>query len=104
MFKEAFYRAQEPVIPRSKELGEEGKRWAWLSRDLLVKLKGKVLHLGRGDPQPVLILGVALTQVQGLAPGLVELCEAIHQNPYLSNLAARMLWGTASKPYRSPRR
>lgn len=41
MLKEASHRAREPVIPRSKKLGKEGERWACLSRDLLVKLKGK---------------------------------------------------------------
>ena len=28
-------------IPRCKKSGKEGKKLAWLSRDLLVKLKGK---------------------------------------------------------------
>ncbi|KAJ7425634.1 hypothetical protein BTVI_02330 [Pitangus sulphuratus] len=41
IFKGDFHRAQEPVILRYKKSGKEGKRLAWLSRDLLVKLKGK---------------------------------------------------------------
>lgn len=34
-------RKQEPAIPRSKKSDTEGGRLAWLSRELLVKLKGK---------------------------------------------------------------
>ncbi|KAM6103455.1 uncharacterized protein LJ206_014212 [Theristicus caerulescens] len=41
IFKDAFHRAQELLIPRCKKSGKEGKRPAWLSHDLLVKLKGK---------------------------------------------------------------
>ncbi|KFW04519.1 hypothetical protein N327_07886, partial [Fulmarus glacialis] len=41
IFKDAFHRAQELSIPTCKKSGKEGKRPAWLSRDLLVKLKGK---------------------------------------------------------------
>ncbi|GAB0209193.1 hypothetical protein GRJ2_003385000 [Grus japonensis] len=41
IFKDAFYRAQELLIPRCKKSGKEGKRLAWMSQDLLVKLKGK---------------------------------------------------------------
>jgi len=41
IFKEAFHKAQELSVPRCKKSGKEGKRLAWLSRDLLVKLKGK---------------------------------------------------------------
>ncbi|KFM05399.1 hypothetical protein AS27_15836, partial [Aptenodytes forsteri] len=41
IFKDTFHRAQELLIPRHKKSGKEGKRPAWLSRDLLVKLKGK---------------------------------------------------------------
>ncbi|KFV48258.1 hypothetical protein N328_03880, partial [Gavia stellata] len=41
IFKDAFHRAQEFLIPRCKKSGKEGKRWAWLSQDLLIKLKGK---------------------------------------------------------------
>ncbi|GAB0203805.1 hypothetical protein GRJ2_002846100 [Grus japonensis] len=41
IFKDTFHRAQELSIPRCKKSGKEGKRLAWLSRDLLVKLKGK---------------------------------------------------------------
>jgi len=32
---------QELSVPRCKKSGKEGKRPAWLCRDLLVKLKGK---------------------------------------------------------------
>jgi len=41
IFKHALRRAQELSVPRYKKSGKEGKRPAWLSRDLLVKLKGK---------------------------------------------------------------
>ncbi|KFQ75511.1 hypothetical protein N337_12410, partial [Phoenicopterus ruber ruber] len=41
IFKDAFHRAQHLSIPRCKKSGKEGKRPAWLSRDLLVKIKGK---------------------------------------------------------------
>ncbi|KFQ59950.1 hypothetical protein N334_02077, partial [Pelecanus crispus] len=41
IFKEAFHRVQELSVPRCKKSGKEGKRPAWLSRDLLVKLKSK---------------------------------------------------------------
>ncbi|KFQ68276.1 hypothetical protein N335_06719, partial [Phaethon lepturus] len=41
VFKDVFHRAQELLIPRCKKSGREGKRQAWLSRDLLCKLKGK---------------------------------------------------------------
>ncbi|KAK4830768.1 hypothetical protein QYF61_013257 [Mycteria americana] len=41
IFKDAFHRAKELSIPRCKKSGKEGKRLAWLSQDLLVKLKGK---------------------------------------------------------------
>jgi len=41
IFKDAFNRAQEFSVSRCKKSGKEGKRLAWLSRDLLVKLQGK---------------------------------------------------------------
>ncbi|KFR00189.1 hypothetical protein Y956_08025, partial [Nipponia nippon] len=41
VFKDTFHRAQELSIPRYKKSGKEGKRPAWLSHDLWVKLKGK---------------------------------------------------------------
>ena len=41
IFKDAFHRAQELSIPRCKKSGKDSKRPAWMSRDLLVKLKGK---------------------------------------------------------------
>ncbi|KFQ20168.1 hypothetical protein N332_09221, partial [Mesitornis unicolor] len=45
IFKEAFHREQELSIPKCKKSGREGKRPAWMSRDLLAKLKGKMeLH------------------------------------------------------------
>ncbi|KFQ31696.1 hypothetical protein N332_00599, partial [Mesitornis unicolor] len=45
IFKEAFHRAQELLIPKCKKSGKEGKRPAWLNQDLLAKLKGKIeLH------------------------------------------------------------
>ncbi|KFQ99133.1 hypothetical protein Y956_03969, partial [Nipponia nippon] len=41
IFKDIFHRVQELSIPSCKKSGKEGKRPAWLSHDLLVKLKGK---------------------------------------------------------------
>jgi len=41
IFKEAFNSAQELSVPRCKKSGKAGKRLAWLSRDLLVKLQSK---------------------------------------------------------------
>ncbi|KFQ50610.1 hypothetical protein N334_03009, partial [Pelecanus crispus] len=41
IFKDTFHRAQELSVPKGKKSGKEGKRPAWLSRDLLVKLKSK---------------------------------------------------------------
>ncbi|KFQ67578.1 hypothetical protein N335_10393, partial [Phaethon lepturus] len=41
IFKDAFHRAQELSIPRCKKSGKEGKRPAWLSGELLGKLKGR---------------------------------------------------------------
>ena len=41
IFKDAFQRAQDLSIPMCKKSGKEGKRPARLSKDLLVKLKGK---------------------------------------------------------------
>ena len=41
IFKYALHRVQELSIPRCKKSDKEGKRPAWLSRDWLVKLKGK---------------------------------------------------------------
>ncbi|KFO61438.1 hypothetical protein N302_13003, partial [Corvus brachyrhynchos] len=41
IFNEDFHRAQELAIPRSKKSGKERKRPAWLSREVLVKLKRK---------------------------------------------------------------
>jgi len=40
VFKDVFHKAQELSIPKYKKSGKEGKRPAWLNRDLLVKLKG----------------------------------------------------------------
>ncbi|KAK4806963.1 LOW QUALITY PROTEIN: hypothetical protein QYF61_027330 [Mycteria americana] len=41
IFKDAFHKAQELSVPRCRKSGKEGKRPAWLDRDLLVKLKSK---------------------------------------------------------------
>ncbi|KFO69866.1 hypothetical protein N303_00632, partial [Cuculus canorus] len=41
IFKEAFHRAQERSVPLCRRTGRKGKRPAWLSQDLLVKLKKK---------------------------------------------------------------
>lgn len=40
-FKDVFHRVQELSVPGYKKSGREGKRLAWMSQDLLVKLKGK---------------------------------------------------------------
>jgi len=42
IFKDVFHRAQELSVPRCKKSGKEGKRPAWLSSDMLAKLKSKV--------------------------------------------------------------
>ncbi|KAK4806794.1 hypothetical protein QYF61_005590 [Mycteria americana] len=39
LFKDIFLRTQELLIPTCKKSGKEGRRPAWLSKDLLVKLK-----------------------------------------------------------------
>ncbi|KFQ65375.1 hypothetical protein N334_04245, partial [Pelecanus crispus] len=41
IFKDASHRKQELLIPRCKKSGKEGKTLAWMSPDLLDKLKGK---------------------------------------------------------------
>ncbi|KFQ55458.1 hypothetical protein N334_10646, partial [Pelecanus crispus] len=41
IFKDTFHGVQELSVPRCKKSGKEGKKPAWLSRDLLVKLKSK---------------------------------------------------------------
>jgi len=41
IFKDTFHRAQELSVLRCKRSSKEGKRLAWLSRDMLVKLKDK---------------------------------------------------------------
>ncbi|KFQ80133.1 hypothetical protein N335_04342, partial [Phaethon lepturus] len=41
IFKDTFHRVQELSIPRGKKSRKECKRLAWLSQDLMVKLKGK---------------------------------------------------------------
>ena len=41
IFKDAFHRAQELSVPRCRKSRKEGKRPAWLSQDMLVKLEGK---------------------------------------------------------------
>ncbi|KFM02997.1 hypothetical protein AS27_15497, partial [Aptenodytes forsteri] len=41
IFKDTFYRPQELLIPTCKKSVKEGKTLAWMSQDLLVKLKGK---------------------------------------------------------------
>jgi len=41
ILKNGFHWVQELSVPRCKKSGKEGKRPAWLSWDLLVKLKGK---------------------------------------------------------------
>ncbi|KFQ59414.1 hypothetical protein N334_04442, partial [Pelecanus crispus] len=41
IFKDTFHRVQDLSVPKCKKSGREGKRSAWLSQDLLVKLKSK---------------------------------------------------------------
>ncbi|KFZ48948.1 hypothetical protein N338_11822, partial [Podiceps cristatus] len=41
IFKEVIRRAQELSIPRCKKSGKEGKRPAWLRREMLVELRRK---------------------------------------------------------------
>jgi len=41
IFRDAFHRAKELLMPRCNKSGKEGKRPAWLSQELLVKLKDK---------------------------------------------------------------
>ncbi|KAK4829023.1 hypothetical protein QYF61_001798 [Mycteria americana] len=41
IFKDGFHKAQELSVPRCRISGKEGKRPAWLIRDMLVKLKSK---------------------------------------------------------------
>lgn len=41
IFEEVFHRMQELEITRRNKSGKEGRRLAWLSREMLVKLKGK---------------------------------------------------------------
>ena len=40
-FKDAFLRAQELLFPQNKKSGRQGRKPAWLSKDLLVKLRKK---------------------------------------------------------------
>jgi len=49
IFKDAFHRAQEPSVPKYKRSVKVGKGPAWLSQDLLVKLKGKGNCIGSGS-------------------------------------------------------
>ncbi|KFQ36182.1 hypothetical protein N331_00749, partial [Merops nubicus] len=42
IFKHAYHRAQELLIPSCRKSGREGKRPAWLSQDLLVRVKDKM--------------------------------------------------------------
>ncbi|KFQ53833.1 hypothetical protein N334_03108, partial [Pelecanus crispus] len=52
IFKDTFHSAQELSVRKCKTAGKEGKRPAWLSRDLLVKLKSKrELHRQRKQGQ-----------------------------------------------------
>ena len=41
IFKDAYHTAQELSVPRCKKSGKQGKRPAWLSQDMLVKLNSK---------------------------------------------------------------
>ncbi|KFO80819.1 hypothetical protein N303_05322, partial [Cuculus canorus] len=41
IFKDVFHKAQENSVPKCRTFGMEGKTPAWLSQDLLVKLKDK---------------------------------------------------------------
>lgn len=41
LFKDIFLRVEELLIPMYEKSGKEGRRLAWFSKDLLVKLKHK---------------------------------------------------------------
>ena len=41
LFKDAFLRAQELSVPLNKKVGRAERKLAWLSKDLLGKLKAK---------------------------------------------------------------
>ena len=41
LFKDAFLRAQELSVPLNKKAGRGGRKLAWLSKDLLGKLRAK---------------------------------------------------------------
>ncbi|KFQ36645.1 hypothetical protein N331_10919, partial [Merops nubicus] len=48
IFKDTYHKAQELTIPSCRKSGSEGRRPAWLSRDLLVRIKDKMrLHKQR---------------------------------------------------------
>ena len=49
IFKDTLHRAQELLIPKCKKSAKEGKRPAWLSQDLLVKLKARRKYTGSGS-------------------------------------------------------
>ena len=40
-FKVTFLRAQELFVPQNKKSGRQGRKPAWLSKDLLVRLRDK---------------------------------------------------------------
>lgn len=42
IFKDPFHSVQELLMPRCRKSEKEGKTPAWLSKDLLDKLKGKM--------------------------------------------------------------
>ena len=44
LFKNIFLRVQELLIPTCKESSKAGRRTAWVSKDLLVKLKWAVRY------------------------------------------------------------
>lgn len=39
--KDTFLRTQEFSVPQQKISGREGRKWTWLSKDLLFKLRDK---------------------------------------------------------------
>ncbi|NWZ68079.1 AP3B1 protein, partial [Acrocephalus arundinaceus] len=65
IFKELFHRVQELAIPKTKK-SKEGRRAAWLSRNVLVKMKGKKQRHGLWKPGQCLEPGGSITATMGI--------------------------------------
>ena len=48
-FKVTFLRAQELFVPQNKKSGRQGRKPAWLSKDLLVRLREKKENTSSGS-------------------------------------------------------